>query len=298
VVRLIGYGAPPLSARDELELDWLNGDVTELRSAYERACRCDTDQCAWIDIGGSGGPLRVLVHEPARPAAHGSAIIYFHGGGWIVGSPLTHADISGALCDETGLRVMSVDYRLAPEHKAPAPIEDGLRALDFFLGRDRLDFAFVCGDSAGGAVALAVERFSTAATRARIAGVLSFYGAFGLTDSPSIRLYGRREQGLDSECIKRYWTLAHDNEGVSPYSIAALHADSPVAVYLQVCGHDPLRDDSLSLARALKAIGRDVALDMVESAEHGFLHGAKHSTPAGDAIKRAAAWIDAKRRKP
>src|SRR5438874_11963268 len=82
------------SARQELKLDWLNGDVSELRSAYEQACRIDTDPCRWIDIGADKRQLRVLIHEPARPRSRDCAIIYFHGGGWIVGSPATHADIS------------------------------------------------------------------------------------------------------------------------------------------------------------------------------------------------------------
>ena len=83
-------------------------------------------------------------------------IVYFHGGGWIVGSPLTHADISGALSAATGLEVVSVDYRLAPEYPAPAPIEDGLAAIDHVLARDRGTSLILCGDSAGAAIALAV----------------------------------------------------------------------------------------------------------------------------------------------
>jgi len=306
VVHVIGGDRPAGSrrksgnAREALRLDWLNGDVAELRSAYERACRVsDLDHCQWIEIAAAGSRRRALVHEPTRSVAHDCAIVYFHGGGWIVGSPATHADISGALCEQTGLRVISVDYRLAPEHKAPAPVEDGMSALEFLLaderGPDRLSSAFLCGDSAGGAIAMAVERRSKPSMRERIAGVVSFYADFGLTRGESMELYGSREEGLDPATIERYWALAHDAKGSSPYSIPALQSDSPVPVYLLVCGRDPLRDDSLAMARALRANGRDVAVDMVESATHGFLHDGLGSSLASDTLKRLGRWIEDKR---
>jgi acetyl esterase len=286
--------------RETLKLDWLNGDVGELRAAYERACRvADTDHGAWVDIPAPARQLRALVHEPTRLAAGDCAIIYFHGGGWIVGSPATHADVSGALCERTGLRVISIDYRLAPEHKAPAPIEDGLLALEFFFarerGRDRLNCAILCGDSAGGAIAMAVERFSTAPIRKKIIGVCSLYGGFGLIGSKSMRLYGSRERGTDSACVERYWTLANDMKHESPYSILALRSDSPVPAYLLICGKDPLRDDSLSMAHGLRAAGREVAIDFVKSGTHGFLHEGQRPDLANEAIKRVARWIERKR---
>ena len=100
---------------------------------------------------------------------------------------------------------------------------------------------------------------------------------------------------LDSATIERYWALAHDAKGSSPYSIPALQSDSPVPVYLLVCGRDPLRDDSLAMARALRANGRDVAVDMVESATHGFLHDGLGSSLASDTLKRLGRWIEDKR---
>jgi acetyl esterase len=299
VVRVLGWprntGEETSSARNALRLDWLNGDVSALRAAYERACgAADPKGSAWLDIGGEKRRLRALVHQPGGLSAPDCAIIYFHGGGWIVGSPSTHAGISAALCDATGLRVMSIDYRLAPEHKAPAPVEDGLLALSCFLAGQhapiRLKSVFLCGDSAGAAIAMAVERSADDEIRGKIAGVLSVYGGFGLNGTKSMRAYGSREDGLDAECIKRYWALANRDESESPYSIAALAAPSHVPAYLLVCGRDPLRDDSLALARALKSKGREVIVDLVRLGTHGFLH--ERSELASGAIKRIAHWID------
>jgi epsilon-lactone hydrolase len=298
VVRGLGSPLPKRGepkTRGTLALDWLNGDVSELRAAYERACAVgDPRRSGWIGIDRAESPLRVLLHEPSRPSCRDCAIVYFHGGGWIAGSPLTHADISGALCEASGLRVASVEYRLAPEHKAPAPVEDGLLALEHFLaeewGPDRVNHVFLCGDSAGAAIALAVERSASYGLRERIAGVLSLYGGFGLSDTTSMRLYGRREDGLDTECIKRYWALANRSEGESPYSVAALAAESHVPIYLLVCGRDPLKDDSFVLAEALQQKGRSINIDLVEPATHGFLH--EHSGLASQTIERIARWMN------
>jgi acetyl esterase/lipase len=287
------------STRDALALDWLNGDVRELRAAYDQSCSVAlSSSSAWIEIASEQGVLRALVHEPRSWRARDSAILYFHGGGWIVGSPLTHADISQPLCELTGLRVISVDYRLAPEHKAPAPVADGVVALRHALASEgeKLRTVFLCGDSAGGAIAMAVERSCGGPLREHIAGVCSLYPGFGMEDSPSIRFYGRRQEGLDRECLRRYWALAHSDGTESPYSLAALAENSPVPLFLLACGRDPLRDDAVSMAGALKKIGRELTLDVVESAKHGFLHDCGKSALATDALERIAGWIDEKRR--
>jgi acetyl esterase len=287
--------------RDALALDWLHGDVGELRAAYDRSCNVAlTSSSAWIEIPTGGRALRALVHEPRSWKARDCVILYFHGGGWIVGSPLTHADISQPLCEASGLRVISVQYRLAPEHKAPAPVADGIATLEHaFAGPgEELRTAFLCGDSAGGTVAMAVERSCGASLRERIAGVCSFYPGFGLENSRSIGLFGRREEGLDRDCLRRYWTLAHSAGGESPYSLESLSAKSPVPLYLLACGHDPLRDDGMLMAHALEKIGREITIDLVDPAKHGFLHDCGKSAMAREALDRVAGWIDQRRRSP
>jgi len=223
------------------------------------------------------------------------AIVYFHGGGWIVGSPETHADVARALCENSGLRVVSIDYRLAPEHKAPAPIEDGLAALGDLFSRKPSQggarHAILCGDSAGGSIAMAVGRSATGDIGKRLLGVCSLYGCFGLTSSSSLRTFGSREQGLDIACIRRYWRLANGGSGRSPYSIAALEASSGPPVYLMIAGMDPLRDDSLALARAFKAKGAAVAVDLHEHEAHGFLQDGRTRARVDSSLARLSAWM-------
>ncbi|MGH6940281.1 alpha/beta hydrolase [Hypericibacter sp.] len=284
-----------MCSRPAAEFDWLHGDVRDLRERYAGSFRV-TDRGAghWQTMEAGGQPLRLLIQRPARTRRRDRAILYFHGGGWIVGSPATHAEISRALCDRTGLTVISVDYRLAPEHVAPAPIEDGLAALAAALSAEDWGHsqAVLCGDSAGAAIALAVERHLDAGTRRDVLGVGSFYGGFGGLDSPSLRRWGSRERGMDAACLARYWRLANAPGEPSPYAGAALATPSSVPVYLLAGSHDPVLDDSLALARAYEGCGRTFTLDLVEGEGHGFLHGVEVSAAATAAINRVSHWIN------
>ena len=192
--------------------------------------------------------------------------------------------------------MISVDYRLAPEFVAPAPIDDGLAALRHVVaggvGGGGAKSAILCGDSAGGAIALAVERAADPALRARILGVASLYGGFGLLHSESLLSKGSREDGLDQECIRRYWALANAPDGLSPYSVAALAVPSHVPAYLLAAAEDPVLDDTLALAAAFDSKERPYTLDRVEGETHGFLHDAATSPGASAAVERVSRWMN------
>ena len=133
--------------RDSLRLDWRLGNIRVLRARYEQVCRIElkaSDEWRMLDV--DGRRIRLLIHNAQVPSDR--AMFYFHGGGWIVGSPSTHADITSALASTTGLPVVSVDYRLAPEFAAKAAIEDGLAVLHHFLGPapQQYQSAILCGD--------------------------------------------------------------------------------------------------------------------------------------------------------
>lgn len=281
--------------REQLaELDWLNGDIHDLRAKYEEAHSvAKLENCTWFDAKDRGRTIHCLMHAPGRPVQSNSLVVHFHGGGWIVGSPRTHADIARGLCDGTGLPVISVDYRLAPEHPAPAPIEDGSAVLQYlFANPSGYDSAVLCGDSAGAAIALGVEQAACPVLRRRISAVASLYGGFGLIGSLSQRKWGRREEGLDTNCIRRMWELANGGlNTTSPYSIASLAKPSNVPAYLMAGEHDPLLDDSLELAEAMRLNGRKVVMDVVETEGHGFLHAFRDSQTAVAAMRRLCSWI-------
>ena len=115
-------------------------------------------------LPGPSGPLAVRIYGPVRTAAANldlsPGLIYFHGGGLVAGSIDTHDSIARALCHGGDCRVISVDYRLAPEHPFPAGLDDATAAIAY-IGSHAADFGVdaarlgVCGDSAGGTLAAA-----------------------------------------------------------------------------------------------------------------------------------------------
>ena len=266
---------------DAIVFDWLNGDVRTLRDEYAcvRAKPVPPDALC-LRISGVD-----VLRFPGRGAGN-AAIVYFHGGGFIVGSPVTHADIAARLAHHTGLSVCSVDYRLAPDHRAPAPAEDGIAVIRHLIesGVERLA---VCGDSAGGAVALATEAGLPDDLRENVVGVASFYGAHGLLDTASILARGSRADGTDRECVARYFELA----GREAYAVETLAKPSPVPVYLVAAEEDALRDDTLVLSRAMEGQGRSVVVDRVPGVDHGFLHGGEENAAAKAALARFAVWL-------
>lgn len=273
-------------------MDWLHDSVEELRAAYGRERKKPIPSWAtWDEIEGEPNPLHILRHRPPGSETNQTLIVYFHGGGWIVGSPETHIDITASLSLSVGCELISVDYRLAPEHVAPAPVLDGLKVLQHLMVGPRRKI-ILCGDSAGSAIALAVERAVSDEVRQHLCGVCSFYGGFGSFTGRSLLAKGDRRDGTDRKCLLRFWSLAHNNVEKSPYSLGSLSQTSPVPVFLLAAGNDPMLDDTLELAERLSNCGRSITLTLVEGETHGFLHkGNEYKTVAG-AIDQASAWIN------
>ena len=274
-------------------MDWLHDPVEDLRLAYETERRKplpDWVSWEWIDDGPRC--LRILRHVPPRLAGRESVVVYFHGGGWIVGSPATHSDITCGLSEITGFELISVDYGLAPKHRAMGQIVGGIAVLNDIIGRVPGRSVVLCGDSAGAAIALAVAQRTPAHLKRNISGVCSLYGGFGVFDSSSLRLRGNRADGLDEACLRRYWRLVNGT-APSPYAIDSLSQPVPYPCYLLAASDDPLLNDTLLLAKNLKEAGAGVQLDIANGAKHGFLHDFPNSHGALDALKRIGKWLTA-----
>lgn len=218
---------------------------------------------------------RMRAYFPGAATA-GPVILYMHGGGWVIGDLDTHHPLCTLVAAVTGLRVVAVDYRLAPEHTYPAAHDDCLAAAHYLAASPaELETAVtglaVAGDSAGGNLALHVSRVLGAA------GVKAQLLIYPLVDctSPSSGSYSDFAEGyiLDRKLMDRfigdYLPAAGDIGGIaaSP-GLHPLGSDLPPTVVL-TAGLDPLRDQGRDLVGAISAAG--VETHFLEAT--GLIHG-------------------------
>jgi acetyl esterase len=250
-------------------------------------------------IAGPGGPLRVRIMSPVGTSSQSlPAIVFFHGGGFVIGSPDSHDVTCRMLANAAGCRLVSVDYRLAPEHKFPAAVDDCLAATEWVaanapqLGIDASRIA-VAGDSAGGNLAAVVAQLARdRGGRPPLAFQLLIYPVTHLGSDSASRAefaegYMLDRKGIDwfDECYTRD---ASDclNPMASPL-LAESFADLPPA-YVVTAGFDPLRDEGAAYAEALRLAGVDVTHIDYGGMIHGFFNMTGVIDEARDAIHAAA----------
>ena len=223
-----------------------------------------------------GHEIPVRLYEPVRAgAAAGPLLVFMHGGGFIAGSIATHDGICRALAEHSGVRILSVDYRLSPEHRFPAAIEDGVAVLQavaatpsqFGFDGERLAIG---GDSVGANLALQVCRraagIAEISLQFLICPVLDF-----ASDTPSRKAYANGyylDADMVADDVANYCPggMAIDDPRLSPIRDADLASLPPAVIH--VAGCDPFRDDAVAYADALKAAGVTTALT-----EHtGMIH--------------------------
>jgi len=239
---------------------------------------------------GQGG-LRVA----CGPVAEDAAILYFHGGGYIAGSPATHRAMLARLSARSGLPAVLPAYPLAPEHPAPAAFEAALDAWKALraegIGADRIVLG---GDSAGGGLALALLSHLCGAGEGPA-------GAFALSPWTDLTLSGRslalnawRDPLLPVARIGELRAmvlggLAPDDPRISPLFAAFPHCPP---VFLQVAETEILRDDTLRMADHLRRDGAMVTLDLWDDGIHAWPLAGRWLPEAGAALDRVATFLD------
>lgn len=244
-------------------------------------------------IDGPGGPLPVRIYRPLEVKSP-PVIVYFHGGGFVRGSLNSHDGVCRRLALGTDSVVVSVEYRLAPEHPFPAAIDDGFAAVRWAhdwgasTGADA-DRLVVAGDSAGATVAAGV------ALRCRDEGGPRLFLQILLVpmlrhraDTPTRRAFGQGDFGLTTELLNwlsDQWApgAAADHPYASPLNAPDLSGLPPA--YIHAAELDPLRDDGEEYAQRLRAAGVPVTYRMTRGLFHGFHLYAQ-------ALARAAAAVD------
>jgi acetyl esterase/lipase len=242
------------------------------------------------------GGRPTLELEPAGACGPGR-LLYLHGGGYVIGSPDTHAGMVGELARRAGLLALSVDYRLAPEHPFPAAVDDGLAAYRELLaaGTDPRDLV-LAGDSAGGGLSIATLLAAREAGLPQPAAVVLFSPWVDLTLSGgSIRSKEEADpiftEGDLLGYVDRYvGTGDRAHPLVSPV-FADLTGLPPLLI--QVGANEMLLDDAVRLAGRAGADDVDVTLEVGSGLPHVFQHNYGRLDEADAALDRATRFLTA-----
>ena len=254
-----------------------------------------------LRIDGPAGDLPARLYKPETASAKPLPVLmYFHGGGFVIGNIETHDSLCRQLCQEAGCVVVSVDYRLAPEHVFPAAADDCIAATRWVhaqaakLGIDPAKIA-VGGDSAGGQLAAVVALALRDDPTIDLAFQLLIYPVTdGFMQSPSIQSNGEGYM-LTKDSLAFYYNHYFPDEAArsdwrgSPL-LATDHSGLPPALVL-TAGFDPLRDEGRSYADALSKAGVPTHYVCFERQIHGFLPMGKVISEANLAVSTCAAAL-------
>lgn len=301
----------PLHPSAQVIVDFLNeaGLALGPDSTPEQARELTARRAGWFEphpvhevcdrtVPGPAGEIPVRVYRPSA-ARDLPVLVWFHGGGWVIGGLDSHDHLCRLLCDDTGCVVVSVDYRLAPEHKFPAAVDDCVAAYEWVaanaaeVGGDSARVA-IGGDSAGGNLAAVVslmERDRGAPPRAQVL-------VYPVTDhefeSDSMR---ENATGYFLETDHMRWFFDHyvrtpsdvDDWRVSPLRAPDVSGVAPAIVVTAEC--DPLRDQGEAYGRRLHEAGVDVEILRGEGLFHGFFGLHSIVEPGRQAWERVVAFL-------
>ncbi|MGV9254371.1 alpha/beta hydrolase [Streptomyces sp. NPDC003697] len=252
-----------------------------------------------VPTADGGVPVRVYVPAGARPGA----LLYFHGGGWVIGTLDTYDGVARSLANRCGMAVVAVDYRLAPEHPYPAALDDCLAvamaieagALGPTLSPGPL---VVAGDSAGGNLAAALAIRARDRHGPRVDAQVLVYP---ITDA-TMSCASYRESGegffLTAAEMAWYWEMyLGERRGTVDPGFSPLHADVlaglPPALVI-TAEYDPLRDEGEAYARRLADAGVEVRLRRFDGLIHGFFRATAVFDGAQEALDEVAEFVRAR----
>jgi acetyl esterase len=285
--------------------------IEEARAARAAMVRRFVPMAEYASVGerdrkipAGGREIAVRVYRPGGAAGELPVVVFFHGGGFAMGTLDTHGPYCRALTAEAGVTVVSVDYRLAPEHKFPAGVEDCLAATEWVLahvaelgGDGRV---FVAGDSAGGTLATVVALILRDRGEAsRLAGQILLYPVAGYCDPPTVSYLEMAEgYGLTRKGMEWLWGLyLNDRSEAEDFRVAPLKAGSLAGLppaFVVTAEYDVLRDEGQAYARRMQAEGVDVTHVFAEGMNHSFacaIDEFPFLPRAKEMLRRVAGWV-------
>lgn len=248
----------------------------------------------------AAGRIPIRVHLPTDETAL-PALLYIHGGGWVMFDLDTHDRLMREYAARTGCAVVGIDYSLAPEAVFPRPILE-ISAITRALARGRLDLPvdpgrlILGGDSAGANLAVATAlTLRDAGMGEALAGLLLNYGAFDpRCDSASYSRFGDGRYLLSAEEMHGFWAAyAGDPELLDDPLLAPVEADLAGLPSTLLCAteYDVLADDSERLYRGLQQAGVNADLRRYAGTVHSFLEAVSVAPVAETALDDAATWM-------
>jgi acetyl esterase len=252
-----------------------------------------------LRAGGPAGEIPVRLYRPRGSGAADRlpALVYFHGGGWTIGDLDTHDVVCRELANLARCAVVSVDYRLAPEHRFPAAVEDALAATRWVvreaeaLGLDPRRVA-VGGDSAGGTLAAVVALVFRDAGAPRLAMQVLIYPATDMAADTASHLRFAEGHLLTRDAIlwfrSNYLRGPEDETDWRASPLKARDLSGVAPAYIVTAGFDPLVDEGRAYADRLQAAGVPVTYECFEGMIHGFVTMGGAIAAAHHALLRCA----------
>lgn len=260
--------------------DAVDLDIAGQRRVYDAMCR----------VFHSDYPQKPVDHEIAGVAVRdfagaAPAVVYLHGGGFVVGGLNSHDDVCAEIAQATGLRVLLVDYRLSPENRHPAALDDCLAVVR------ALGPVVLVGDSAGGNLCAAV------AARIAVKGQVLIYPGLGGDPDRGSYLTHAHAPMLTRADVLFYAGIRHGgvapapDPSVSPLVAADFTGLPPTVAFGAEC--DPLCDDAEAYAAAIRAAGGRAVSFTETGLVHGYLRARHSATRARDSFARIVASVAA-----
>ena len=299
------FKMPDFSGMTWPNMDWKQS-TDGLRSSFYRASRSverdlpDLAEISNLVVDGADGPLPARLYIPlAAGVGPAPAIIYFHGGGFVMGDLDTHDVVCRRLAAGSRCRVLSIDYHLAPENRFPKAHEDAAAAWKWATTRGNIlgfdpDRIAVAGDSAGGNLAAFIAQEMNRNDGPMPAFQLLLYPLVQFVDIRAKKMTFREGSFFISPNLFDYFRdsyIEKQTDRMDPRVSPLFAEDKDFAglppTHLVLCGWDPLKDEGRAYASKLEAHGVPVSIREHPGMVHGFMNMTAVSNPAREAIHAA-----------
>jgi acetyl esterase len=272
-IRKLRSAGPPPSGPEQARASHIAS------TAWVSASGEDVAEVHDLAVPGPACPVPVRIYRPERVERPGT-LLYVHGGGWVVGTLDTFDGVCRAIANRCGMTVVSVAYRLAPEHRYPAAIDDCYAVAEWVAsgaGAPLVDGGplVVAGDSAGGNLAAALAILARDRGGPAVAAQVLIYPITDATmNTVSYREFGEGFYLTAAEMTANWRHYLGPWQGEVRSDFSPLHADDLAGLaptFILTAEYDPLRDEGEAYARRLEQAGVPVRLQRFDGMIHGFV---------------------------